>query len=96
MRHLTALARTARSIVVSYEECESEDLMADGSGTADTIRAADIAALAEAKLGSWPLGLRGYYDPDQEHLALFARSAETADGLQGYLRNHVYQRLAAD
>ena len=92
MRHLMDLTQAAKSIVVTYEACVAEDL----GGAADTIRAARVAALAEAPLGSSPLGLPGYYEADQDHLALYAAAATTEDGFQGYLRNHVYQRLAAD
>jgi acyl CoA:acetate/3-ketoacid CoA transferase alpha subunit len=96
MPHLWDLARSAESVVVSYEECTNKDLMADVSTAADTIPAGQVTALAEAPRGSWPLGLHGYYDADEDHLALFAQSAATEDGFQGYLRNHVYQRLAVD
>lgn len=92
MRHLMDLAPAAKSIVATYEACVAEDL----GVAADTIRAARVAALAEAPLGSSPLGLPGYYEADQDHLALYADAAATADGFQTYLRNHVYQRLAAD
>jgi len=96
MRHLRTLTHSAQSIVVSYEECVEEDLMADTSGVADTIPAAQVAALAKAPLGSWPLGLSGYYEADRDHLALYAKFATTEDGFQAYLRNHIYQRLAVD
>lgn len=96
MQHLRTLAQAAQLIVVSYEECVEEDLMADTSGVADTIPAAQVAALAEAPLGSLPLGLPGYYEADGDHLALYAKFAASEHGFQTYLRNHVYQRLAVD
>lgn len=89
-----AMARAAAAVVVTYEARVEEDLLA-GEGF-DTIPAHRVAALAEAVQGAWPLGLPGYYAPDRGHLQLYARCAASDGGFQRYLRNYVYQQLAAE
>ena len=96
MPHLRTLAAAAASVVASYEECVAAELMADATDAADTLPAAAVTALAKAPRGSWPLGLPGYYAADTDHLALYRKAAATEDGLQAYLLDHVYQRLAVD
>ncbi len=96
MTHLKALAQAADAIAATYEVCVAENPGTGSSTAAKTLPAAQNIALAEAPMGSWPLGLPGAYEADEAHLALYGHAAETEDGIQAYLRNHVYQRLAAD
>ena len=47
-------------------------------------------AIAEAKNGAWPIGIPGGYDPDHQHLKDYLELAQTEEGFDQYLKEHVY------
>lgn len=95
-RELMVTAHAARSTVVTYEERVEGSLLDDEATAAGTIPALYVTALAEAKNGAWPLGVAGYYPPDRDHLKLYAELAATKEGFARYLRQYVYQQIAAE
>ena len=44
----------------------------------------------EAKNGAWPIGIPGGYDPDHQHLKDYLELAQTEEGFDQYLKEHVY------
>jgi glutaconate CoA-transferase subunit A len=74
---------------VTVERVSDDDLLADDRTAAGTIPGLYVTAIAEAANGAWPIGLRGSYAADVEHLRLYAELARTSEGFQRYLDEHV-------
>ena len=94
-RDCVTLAHAAETTLVTVEEIVDGDLLADPLRRPATIPAMYIGAIAEAKRGAWPLGLAHTYGPDDDHLALYARMAQTPEGFAEYLDTYVLERAAA-
>jgi glutaconate CoA-transferase, subunit A len=88
-RELMLMAHAARTTLVSVESFTDNDLLADDRTAAGTIPALYVSALARAKHGAWPVGLRGCYPEDAKHLQQYCEMAATDDGFRNYLRTHV-------
>lgn len=88
-RELMTMAHAARRTLVSVETITDENLLADDRTAAGTIPALYVTAVAEAREGAWPIGLRGCYPADADHLRLYAELAKTTDGFERYLDEHV-------
>lgn len=88
-RELMLMAHAARTALVSVEAFTDDDLLADDRTAAGTIPALYISALAIARRGAWPVGLRNCYPPDTDHLRQYCEMAATEDGFRSYLRTHV-------
>lgn len=95
-RELMTLAHAAKQTLVTVEEITDEDLMADDRTAAGTIPSLYVTALATAKEGARPLGLRGCYAADHAHLQSYVTLAASEDGFARYLRQHVFGREAAE
>lgn len=91
-RELMTMAHAARVTLVTVERITDEDLLADHEKAAGTIPALYISGISEVQRGAWPLGLRGFYEADADHLRLYAESARSEEGFAGYLANHVMSR----
>jgi glutaconate CoA-transferase subunit A len=91
-RELMVMAHAARTTLVTVERVSDDDLLADDRTAAGTIPGLYVTAIAEAANGAWPIGLRGSYAADVEHLQLYAEMARTAEGFQRYLDEHVDMR----
>ena len=84
------MAHAARqTTLVTVETIADEDLLADDRTAAGTIPSLYVTAVAEAPEGAWPIGLRGCYPADDDHLRLYAELARTAEGFEHYLEEHV-------
>ena len=90
------MAHAARITLVTVEAVTDDDLLADDLSAAGTIPALYVSALAEAREGAWPVGLRGAYPPDLEHLRIYAELAATERGFERYLERFVLQPAAAE
>ena len=88
-RELMTMAHASAATLVTVEEITSEDLLADDRTAAGTIPALYVTAVAEVPQGAWPIGLRGRYPADAEHLRHYAGMARTAEGFEQYLDEHV-------
>ncbi len=95
-RELMTMAHAARTTLVTVEEVVAEDLLAADLSAAGTIPALYVSALASARDGAWPVGLRGAYPPDLEHLRLYAELAASEAGFERYLERFVCQAAAAE
>jgi glutaconate CoA-transferase, subunit A len=95
-RELMTMAHAARTTLVTVEEIVRDDLLADDVSAAGTIPALYVTAIGRAREGAWPVGLRGAYPPDLEHLRLYAEQAATAAGFARYLERFVLQTAAAE
>jgi glutaconate CoA-transferase, subunit A len=94
-RELMRMAHAAGTTLVSVEETTDADLLADDRTAAGTIPALYVSAIAEARRGAWPIGLRRSYPPDREHLRHYAELARTEGGFARYLDEFVLERAAA-
>ncbi len=95
-RELMTMAHAARTTLATVEEIAAGDLLADDLNAAGTIPSLYVNAIASAREGAWPVGLRGAYPPDLEHLRLYAEMAATAPGFERYLERFVLQPAAAE
>jgi glutaconate CoA-transferase subunit A len=95
-RELMRMAHAARTTLVSVEEIVEDDLLADDRTAAGTIPALYVSAIAEARRGAWPVGLRRRYPADREHLRRYAELARSDAGFARYLHEFVFERTAAE
>jgi glutaconate CoA-transferase subunit A len=91
-RELMRMAHAAKTTLVTVEEITDEDLLADDTTAAGTIPALYVAAIAQARRGAWPVGLRGAYPADLEHLRRYAELARDEAGFARYLNEFVFER----
>ena len=83
-----------RTTLVTVEEITEGDLLADDRTAAGTIPALYVIAIAEARRGAWPVGLRQRYPADLEHLRRYAELARDEAGFARYLDEFVLERVA--
>jgi glutaconate CoA-transferase subunit A len=95
-RELMRMAHAAKVTLVTVEELTDDDLLADDRTAAGTIPALYVSALAEARRGAWPVGLRHRYGADLEHLCRYAELARTEAGFGRYLDEFVLETVAAE
>jgi glutaconate CoA-transferase subunit A len=57
------------------------------------IPALHLTALALKPQGAWPTEFPGHYGPDEEHLALYLKSAKDPAAWDAYLQNFVFQEV---
>jgi glutaconate CoA-transferase subunit A len=95
-RELATMAHAARRTLVTVEEVRDFDLMADETLSAGALPALYVGAIAVAKAGAWPLGLDGYYEPDEPELQRYAAHAATEAGFARYLAETLPGRRAAE
>jgi glutaconate CoA-transferase subunit A len=95
-RELLMMAHVARRTLVTAETISDRDLLGDDVSAAGTIPGLYVSALAEARRGAWPIGLRRTYPPDPAHLARYAELARTDAGFERYLEEFVLERAAAE
>jgi glutaconate CoA-transferase subunit A len=95
-RELMRMAHAARTTLVSVEEIIDDDLLADDRTAAGTIPALYVTAIAEARRGAWPVGLRHRYAADREHLRRYAELARSEAGFARYLDEFVLKSVAAE
>jgi glutaconate CoA-transferase subunit A len=93
-RELMTAAHAAKATLVTVEEMFDADLLADDRWAAGTIPALYISALAVAKNGAWPVGLRGRYPADAAHLQRYVEMAQTEDGFRRYLEQLILESPA--
>jgi glutaconate CoA-transferase subunit A len=89
------MAHAARTTLATVEGIVPESLLADDVSAAGTIPALYVSAVAPVREGAWPVGLRGVYPPDLEHLRLYAELASSEAGFERYLERFVLQPAAA-
>ena len=95
-RELMRMAHAARTTLVSVEEITDDDLLADDVTAAGTIPALYVSAIAQARHGAWPVGLRHRYPADLEHLRRYAELARDETGFARYLDEFVLESIAAE
>jgi glutaconate CoA-transferase subunit A len=95
-RELMRMAHAAATTLVSVEEISDSDLLADDRTAAGTIPALYVTAIAEARHGAWPVGLRHSYPADHEHLHRYADLARSEAGFTRYLEEFVLDPIAAE
>ena len=93
-RELMRMAHAAKQTLVTVEVITDDDLLADDVPAAGMIPALYVSAIAQARLGAWPVGLRGVYPADLEHLRRYAELARDEAGFARYLDEFVFERAA--
>ncbi|MBM3558363.1 MAG: CoA synthetase [Alphaproteobacteria bacterium] len=84
-RELMLMAHAARQTLVTVEEIVNGDLLDDDATAAGTIPALYVSAIAEARHGMKPLGLRRLYGPDDAALRRYIEMARTDEGFRTWL-----------
>jgi glutaconate CoA-transferase subunit A len=95
-RELMTAAHAAKATLVTVEEIHEGDLLADERWAAGTIPALYMSALAVAKNGAWPVGLRGRYPADAAHLQRYVEMAQTEAGFRRYVEEIILESPAED
>jgi glutaconate CoA-transferase, subunit A len=95
-RELMRMAHAAKTTLVTAEEITDDDLLADDRTAAGTIPALYVTAIAEARRGAWPVGLRRSYPADLEHLRRYAELARDEAGFARYVDEFVLESIAAE
>jgi len=88
-RELMLMAHAAETTLVSVEKISEHSLLDQDLSAAGTIPGLYISEVAKAPKGAKPLGLRGCYQEDADHLKAYAEAASTEDGFHRYLEQHV-------
>ncbi len=91
-RDLISMAHAAKEALVTVEEVIGGDMFADERLTAGAMSALYVGGIAQAERGSWPMDLPARYGVDPEHLAEYAKLAESPEGFSQYLERHVFGR----
>lgn len=84
-RELATLAHASREVFVTVEKIVDTDLFDSEATAAGALPAFNVAALAVAESGAWPVGLQDVYPPDAEELRRYVRAARTKEGFVAYL-----------
>jgi glutaconate CoA-transferase subunit A len=92
-RELMLMAHAARTTLVTVETVVDDSLLDNDETAAGTIPSLYINAIAKAPMGAKPLGLRGCYEADADHIETYAKAAATVDGFKAYLDRYVYQEV---
>jgi glutaconate CoA-transferase, subunit A len=95
-RELMRMAHAAKTTLATAEEITDDDLLADDRTAAGTTPALYVAAIAQARRGAWPVGLRHSYAADLEHLRYYAKLARDDAGFARYLDEFVLESAAAE
>ena len=95
-RELMRMAHAARTTLVTVEEFTQDDLLAEDRTAAGTIPALYVTALAQARRGAWPVGLRRCYPADLQHLRRYAALARDDAGFARYVDEFVLESVAAE
>ncbi len=93
-RELMLMAHAAKTTLVTVEEISERSLLDDDVTAAGTIPSLYINEIAVAREGAKPLGLRGCYGMDSEHIFAYAKAASTEVGFRHYLDEHVLRTTA--
>ena len=88
------MAHAAKTTYVTVEEIVEGNIMEDLQLKAAAIPGIYINAIAEAKNGAWPIGIPGGYDSDHQHLKGYVELAQTAEGFDQYMNEHIYNSKA--
>lgn len=95
-REAMLMAHASTKTFATAEEIVEVDLLSDPELAPGTIPGLYVDAIAPAKNGSWPLGVPNLYPRDDDHLALYAEAAKSAEGFEAYLSDWVHRRAAAE
>ena len=95
-RELMVMAHASKAAYATVEEIVDADFLTDPMLAPGTIPGLYVTGLARAQRGAWPLGVPNLYDPDREHLALYAQQAASREGFAAYLDDWVLTRTAAE
>ncbi|MBT3767789.1 MAG: CoA synthetase [Rhodospirillaceae bacterium] len=96
-RALLTMAHAAKETLATVEEIIDGSLLEDEKLAPGCIPSLYVSGIAEAKNGSWPMGLPGRYAVDAEHMALYCDMAKTKEGFRDYLDRFVMNsRQAAE
>jgi len=91
-RDLATLTHAARAVYVTVEKVVDGNLFEGEAAAAGALAAFNVAGIAVAERGAWPLALSDLYERDGAALAAYAAAARTPEGFAAWLAE---QGLAA-
>ena len=94
-RELVTMAHAAKKTIVTVENIQDADLLADPATAAGTLPGFYVEHIAVAENGAWPLPLPDLYALDAAHMAEYVKLAATEEGFAQYLDKYVHDRRAA-
>ena len=83
--------RASRTVIATVEEKVAGPLTDQADWR--LIPAVHLTALVHQPQGAWPTEFPGYYGPDEEHLALYLKSAKDPAAWTEYLQKYVFQKI---
>tara|TARA_E500000331_G_C17266873_1_gene717516 strand:+ start:4218 stop:5045 length:828 start_codon:yes stop_codon:yes gene_type:complete len=93
-RELVALAHAAKTTLATAESISEETLIETPHLAAGSISGLYISGIAEARLGAWPVGLPGTYNPDRDLYEKYARQAQTQEGFDAFLNEFLIKGIS--
>lgn len=94
-RELMLMAHASRRTLVTVEEVQDTDFLADDRMAAGTIPSLYIDAIAEASRGGDPVGLVGAYEPDNNEIKAYVSASKTQAGFERWADEHLFDRVPA-
>lgn len=94
-RELMLMAHAARETLVTVEQVDDTDFLADDAMAAGTIPALYISAISVVPQGAQPVGLPGVYAPDTEALSAYTQAARTAEGFDAWAAEAIFSKVTA-
>ena len=88
-RELMTMAHASTTTLVTVEEIEDRDFLADEATAAGTLSGLYVTAIAKAEKGAWPQGVTNCYERDMDHIRAYAAQAKTPEGFAAYLEDNV-------
>lgn len=95
-RELLTMAQAAKHTIVTVERIQDECLLDDERWAAGTLPALYVEAIAEARLGAWPVGLWDSYGPDGAALAAYARAGRSDEGFAAFMAEFLARGTPAE
>lgn len=89
-RELATIAHASKTVLVTVEHIQDESLLASEKTAAGVLPGFYVTALAEAHMGSKPLGLVENYPSDTDEIAAYARAARDDDAFAAYMQRTVF------
>ena len=89
------MAHAARATLATVESIYEGNFFDDPQKVPGVIPANYVTAVSHQPRGAWPLHFGKDYPEDVEHMKLYAAASKTREGFDAYLKQHVFDAVAA-